>query len=186
MPWHGSCELDSRSRTSRELVPVLERLLQSNGVFLTRNYITGGACECGEKGGSMDLAGLAPSEATSRLERCARIHRIDQALRGVLAVTTVVKKQPGGSQSRLVRCDDGKLYVLKMTPNPQGPNVLANEVLGSILMRGLGLPAPPWKPVAINLKTLRLFPELAMQTAATEVTRMRNPLWPRIFGWPTI
>ena len=86
-----------------------------------------------------------------------------------------------------MRCDDGKLYVLKMNPNPQGPNVLANEALGSILIRGLGLRAPPWKAVTIDLKTVRFFPELAMQTPARDyLPRMRNPLWLRIFGWPAI
>jgi hypothetical protein len=52
--------------------------------------------------------------------------------------------------------------VLKMHPNPQGPNVLANEALGSILLRGLGFFAPRWRQVTINLKTFRLFPDLAM------------------------
>jgi hypothetical protein len=76
----------------------------------------------------------------------------------------VVKAQRGGSQSRLVLCDDGKLYVLKMHPNPQGRNVLANEALGAILMRGLGFVVPEWRPVRINLKSLSIFPELALTT----------------------
>jgi hypothetical protein len=79
-------------------------------------------------------------------------------------VVQVVKKQKGGSQSRLVLCDDGKLYVLKMHPNPQGDNVLANEALGAILLNALGFLVPPWRPIAINLKTLPLFPELTMET----------------------
>jgi hypothetical protein len=112
--------------------------------------------------------GVASSEASTRLERDSRVHRVCRARQGILTVTSVVRKQPGGSQSRLVRCDDGKLYVLKMNPNPQGPNVLANEAIGAMLIRGLGLPAPPWKPVAIDLKTVRFFPELAMQTANHE------------------
>jgi len=57
-----------------------------------------------------------------------------------------------------------------MNPNPQGPNVLANEALGSILIRGLGLLAPPWKPITIDLKAVRFFPELMMQTSAQEST----------------
>jgi hypothetical protein len=80
-------------------------------------------------------------------------------------VVQVVKKQKGGSQSRLVLCDDGKLYVLKMHPNPQGPNVLANEALGSILLSGLGFRVPRWRPITINLKTLPWFPELTMEAA---------------------
>ena len=79
-------------------------------------------------------------------------------------VVLVVKAQRGGSQSRLVLCDDGKLYVLKMHPNPQGRNVLANEALGTILMRGLGFLVPEWRPVRINLQSISIFPELAMTT----------------------
>jgi hypothetical protein len=78
-------------------------------------------------------------------------------------VVTVIGKRRGGSHSRLVLCDDGNLYVLKMHPNPQGPNVLANEALGSYLMRGLGFAVPDWHPITINLKTLSLFDELAME-----------------------
>jgi hypothetical protein len=76
----------------------------------------------------------------------------------------VARKQNGGSQSRLVLCDDRKLYVLKMHPNPQGPNVLANEAIGAILLSGLGFTVAPWRPIAINLKTLPSFPELIMET----------------------
>ena len=92
-----------------------------------------------------------------------RSHR--QSHDSLLTVTSVIRTQKGGSQSRLVTCDDGKLYVLKMHPSPQGPNVLANEALGSILLRGLGFFAPRWRQVTINLKTLRLFPDLAMSAA---------------------
>ena len=81
------------------------------------------------------------------------------------SVVQVVKRQRGGSQSRLVLCDDGKLYVLKMHPNPQGPNVLANEALGAILLQRLGFLVPDWKPVTIDLKAVHLFPELVMALA---------------------
>lgn len=91
--------------------------------------------------------------------------RLSRARKEIVSITTVIKRQTGGSQSRLVRCDDGKLYVLKTHPNPQGPNVLANEALGATLMEGLGLIVPPWRPVRIDLRSLHLFPELAMETA---------------------
>jgi hypothetical protein len=81
------------------------------------------------------------------------------------SVVMVARKQKGGSQSRLVLCDDRKLYVLKMHPNPQGPNVLANEALGSMLLSGLGFRVPRWCPITINLATLPSFPELTMETA---------------------
>ena len=121
-----------------------------------------------ETRGIMALSGAISREMTSRLEPCPRVRGACDTRRRTLAVTSVIKKQPGGSQSHLVQCDDGKLYILKMHPNPQGPNVLANEAIGSILIHGLGLRAPPWKPVTIDLKTVRFFPELAMQTSDQE------------------
>jgi hypothetical protein len=81
------------------------------------------------------------------------------------SVVMVARKQKGGSQSRLVLCDDGKQYVLKTHPNPQGPNVLANEALGSILLSGLGFSVPAWRSITISLRALPCFPELTMETA---------------------
>jgi hypothetical protein len=75
----------------------------------------------------------------------------------------VARRQGGGSQSRLVLCDDGKMYILKMHPNPQGPNVLANEALGSMLLGGLGFQIPPWRPITIDLNALPFFPKLTME-----------------------
>jgi hypothetical protein len=46
----------------------------------------------------------------------------------------------GGSQSILVQCDDDRFYVVKMAGNPQGPNVVANEFLGSVIAGAVGLP----------------------------------------------
>lgn len=114
---------------------------------------------------------VGAQQPISPLDHYAKIHRhYHHSHDSHLTVISVIRPQMGGSQSRLVMCDDGKLYVLKMHPNPQGPNVLANEALGSILLRGLGFCAPRWKQVTINLKTLRLFPDLAMCTAAGGTT----------------
>src|SRR5271170_8216375 len=118
----------------------------------------------------MDLCAVTTTKAAPRLERYPQVDRMCQTPERPLAITMVVRKQPGGSQSCLVQCDDGKLYVLKMNGNPQGPNVLANEALGSILLRGLGFRAPPWRPVTIDLKSVRFFPELAMQTSTHETS----------------
>jgi len=71
-----------------------------------------------------------------------------------LEIQEFIRPLRGGSQSRLVRCNDGKLYVLKMNGNPQGPNLLANELLGSHLLRGLGLSAPLAVPVYIDQHTI--------------------------------
>ena len=117
----------------------------------------------------MDLSLVGSTKLASRFKPCPQVLRVGQTHQTVLTVTTVIKQQPGGAQSRLVQCDDGKLYVLKMHPNPQGPNVLANEALGAMIMGGLGLLAPRWKPVTVDLKTVRFFPDLAMHTAENKL-----------------
>jgi hypothetical protein len=90
-----------------------------------------------------------------------------------VSIAQVPQRLRGGSQSRLVLCDDGKLYVCKMYPNPQGPNVLANEMLGSIVLDGLGFPVPRWRPITIDRRAVRLFSsELSMTDA---VGRMLLP-----------
>lgn len=77
-----------------------------------------------------------------------------------LTVTYFLKKLRGGSQSNLVRCSDGKLYVLKLASNPQGSQSLANEVMGAHLMQGLGLPIPPWRLVVLTRQVIKAFPAL--------------------------
>lgn len=42
-------------------------------------------------------------------------------------------------------CDDDKLYIVKCPNCSSGPNVLANEMLGTELLRAVGLPTPNWK-----------------------------------------
>lgn len=118
----------------------------------------------------MGLSIVGSPQLASRLQSYSQFYRACQTRQPLLAVTTIIRQQAGGSQSRLVRCDDGKLYVLKMHPNPQGPNVLANEAIGSTLLRGLGFLAPRWKPVTIDLKTVRFFPDLAMRMADEATT----------------
>jgi len=68
----------------------------------------------------------------------------------VVHAVQFVRKMRGGSQPALIRCNDGKLYVVKFFNNPQGPNVLANEVLGNELLNVLNLPSPQWKRVFIS------------------------------------
>ncbi|MGH9416285.1 MAG: HipA family kinase [Terriglobales bacterium] len=60
----------------------------------------------------------------------------------ILAVEHV-RPMRGGAQSHLLRAEDGHYYVVKFTNNPQGRRILANELLGARLARGLGLPVPP-------------------------------------------
>src|SRR6266478_6901178 len=68
----------------------------------------------------------------------------------VVHAVQFIRKMRGGSQPALIRCNDGKLYVVKFFNNPQGPNVLANEVLGNELLNAVNLPSPRWKTVFIS------------------------------------
>ena len=67
-----------------------------------------------------------------------------------LSAAAFVRRMRGGAQSSLLRASDGKLYVVKLQGNPQGPNVLANEALGSWLTARLGLKTPDWSRIAID------------------------------------
>jgi hypothetical protein len=76
-------------------------------------------------------------------------NRSDQAVlaNSVSAVTKVIAVEPvrrmkGGSQPQLMRCSDGGYYVVKFQNNPQGCRILANELLGSLLARLIGLCVP--------------------------------------------
>lgn len=61
-----------------------------------------------------------------------------------------MRRLSGGSQSWLIRASDGKFYVLKFALNPQGPNVVFNEALGSLLASHLGIPTPAWSPIRVG------------------------------------
>ena len=61
-----------------------------------------------------------------------------------MAVTAVqhVRRMRGGAQGHLMRCSDGKFYVVKFRNNPQHLRVLANELLATRLAEGAELPVP--------------------------------------------
>jgi hypothetical protein len=81
-----------------------------------------------------------------------------------IRVTNVIRRMRGGAQSNLVSCDDGKHYVMKMRPNPQGPNILANEALGALLLEGLGLPCPRVAATSVSSTVILKFPMLAFES----------------------
>jgi hypothetical protein len=57
-----------------------------------------------------------------------------------LTANRFIRKMRGGSQSVLLQCTDSQYVVVKMAGNPQGPNVLANEFIGSTVSTMAGLP----------------------------------------------
>ena len=71
-----------------------------------------------------------------------------------LEVEAVVGNCGGVNQCKLVRCNDGKRYVLKMRTTARRSNSSANEALGSLLLSGLGFPTPKYRAVSITDRTL--------------------------------
>ena len=67
-----------------------------------------------------------------------------------ISCTGFVRKLRGSSQAELVEASDGLQYVVKSFDNPQGPQVVLHEALGTGLYRYLGLPAPEWTPIEIS------------------------------------
>jgi hypothetical protein len=83
------------------------------------------------------------------LDLCIR-WTIMPALVRTIAVSHFLRKLRGASQPILVKASDGLLYVLKFARNPQGPNLLFNEVIGTELYKAFGLPVPEWRPLLLT------------------------------------
>ncbi len=63
----------------------------------------------------------------------------------------------------MVRCDDNNLYVLKLSNNLQGSNVLANEWLGAALFAALGANTPKVAHIHLTNAVIARFPLLSME-----------------------
>ena len=68
----------------------------------------------------------------------------------ILTVREVVRKLRDDSQSVLVRASDGLLYWVKLMSGFDGPNALANAVLGNELAKHLGIAVPNWSPIEFS------------------------------------
>jgi hypothetical protein len=84
----------------------------------------------------------------------------------ILEARTYIRRMRGGSQASLVECSDGHLYVLKCLGNQQGPNVLANEVLGSDLLTAVGLPTATWNPIWVSDRFIDENPNICFETSS--------------------
>jgi len=61
-----------------------------------------------------------------------------------------VRRMRGGTQSHMMRCDDGHFYVVKFQTNPQHPRALANDLFGTRLADSLGIPVPKTEIVFVD------------------------------------
>jgi hypothetical protein len=78
----------------------------------------------------------------------------------VLSANKYIRKMKGGSQSILVHANDGKHYVVKMADNPVGPNLLANEHMGSLVAKAVGLPVVEPKGICFSDSFIDSHPDL--------------------------
>ena len=76
-----------------------------------------------------------------------------------VAITRLVRRMRGASQSFTVRGDDGHFYVAKFQGNPQGHRTLINEWIGAALLSRLGVNTPEVRLLRLpsNLDTKDFF-----------------------------
>jgi hypothetical protein len=75
-----------------------------------------------------------------------------------------IRRMHGGSQSLLIKANNGIPYIVKLQGNPQGSQILINEIFCSRLARNLGLPAPECCPIHLSENFIAANPELSFQT----------------------
>jgi hypothetical protein len=93
--------------------------------------------------------GFSPPPGAAAAE--AEAHRKEKFLmpERIFAVEHV-RRMHGGSQAQLMKCSDGRFYVVKFQNNPQGPRILANELLACSLALHLGLPVAAPQVVEVS------------------------------------
>jgi hypothetical protein len=75
----------------------------------------------------------------------------------------------GGAQAHLMRCSDGKYYVVKFRNNPQHLRVLANEFLATRLAESAELPVPATAVVEVGEWLVEHTPDLNIQLASCTI-----------------
>jgi hypothetical protein len=72
----------------------------------------------------------------------------------------------GCAQAHLLECDDGSLYVVKFSDNPQGGRrILCNEFISSLLMKRLGIHTAEIAVVTLDQEFLKANPEVFLSVA---------------------
>ena len=80
-----------------------------------------------------------------------------------------VRRMHGSSQSQLMLCSDGNLYIVKFRNNPQHRRVLCNEMLGTQIARFLGLPVPPAAIIEVSQKLIDKTPAMRIDLSGATV-----------------
>jgi hypothetical protein len=78
----------------------------------------------------------------------------------ILSANRYIRKMKGGSQSIFVRANDGRHYVVKLNDNPAGPNLLANEKMGSSIAKAVGIPVAESRGILLSESFIDSHPDL--------------------------
>ena len=92
-----------------------------------------------------------------------------------LRAVRFIRKLRGGSQPILVQAEDDQLYVVKFLNNPQGPQVLTNEVLGTETYRMAGLPVPSWQIIRLTDRFIDANPGCWMEAGRKYIRLQAGP-----------
>lgn len=77
-----------------------------------------------------------------------------------LRARVLIRKMRGGAQSHLIQADDGELYVVKFTNNPQHRRILVNEWLSAAFLRYLQIHVPDTALIQLTPEFIEESPEL--------------------------
>jgi hypothetical protein len=72
----------------------------------------------------------------------------------------LIRKMRGGAQAHLIEADDGELYVVKFTNNPQHRRILVNEWLASAFLRYLQVHVPDTAVIELTADFIADSPDL--------------------------
>src|SRR2546427_12143856 len=74
-----------------------------------------------------------------------------------------IRRMRGGAQSHLLRCSDGRYYVVKFQNNPQHRRILVNELMGTKVASLLGLPTRVAAIIEVSEELIGLTPDLCVE-----------------------
>ncbi len=80
-----------------------------------------------------------------------------------------IRRMRGGAQSHLLRCSDGRYYVVKFQNNPQHRRILVNELMGTKVASLLGLPTTVAAIIEVSEELIGLTPDLCVELTQTRV-----------------
>ena len=75
----------------------------------------------------------------------------------------------GGAQSHLIKCDDGRFWVVKFSNNPQHPRILVNEWIASAILVHLRISSPEAAIIWVSAKFLAANPDVCLKLGSHRV-----------------